>query len=287
MAIWHYVHKKRYMFELKNKVSPNFLKELATNPTINRVPGIGLLYSELVQGIPPIFPHFIANVPSIHSVLVFVSIKSIPISKVAPEERFLFRDVEQRDYRMFRCVVRYGYNDLIKEAKEFEHQLVEELKKFIQHEHFMLEGETKEQLAEPVNLQHSSILVKDRNARGSSRSTIHIEESLQQPNPSCVSSGSIQSFKAAESTSSSSNRIISLPILETEEEMQFVQKAMEKGVVYLLGEAEVVAEQKSSLFKKIVVNYAYNFLRKNIRQGEKVMAIPHDRLLRVGMTYEI
>ncbi|GMY26680.1 potassium transporter 5 [Fagus crenata] len=280
MAIWHYVHKKRYMFELKNKVSPNYLKELATNPTINRVPGIGLLYSELVQGIPPIFPHFIANLPSIHSVLVFVSIKSIPISKVAPEERFLFRDVEQRDYRMFRCVVRYGYNDLIKEAKEFEHQLVEELKKFIQHEHFMLEGETKEQLAEPVNLQHSSILVKDRNARGSSRSTIHIEESLQQPNSSCVASGSIQSFKAAESTSSSSSRIISLPIQETEEEMQFVQKAMEKGVVYLLGEAEVVAEQKSSLFKKIVVNYAYNFLRKNFRQGEKVMAIPHDRLLR-------
>ena len=151
----------------------------------------------------------------------------------------------------------------------------------------MLEGETKEQLAEPENLQHSSILVKDRNARGSSRSTIHIEESLQQPNPSRVSLGSIQSFKAAESTSSSSNQIISFPIQDTEKEMQFVQKAMEKGVVYLLGEAEVVAEQKSSLFKKIVVNYAYNFLRKNFRQGEKVMAIPHDRPLRVGMTYEI
>ena len=137
MAIWHYIHKKRYMFELKNKVSPNYLKELATNPTINRVPGIGLLYSELVQGIPPIFPHFIANVPSIHSILVFVSIKSIPISKVAPKERFLFRHVEPRDYRMFRCIVRYGYNDLIKEAKGFEHQFVGELKKFIQHEHFV------------------------------------------------------------------------------------------------------------------------------------------------------
>ncbi|XP_059446908.1 potassium transporter 5-like [Corylus avellana] len=286
MGIWHYVHKRRYMFELRNKVSSDYVKELATNPNISRVPGIGLLYSELVQGIPPIFPHFIANIPSIHSVLVFVSIKSIPISKVAAEERFLFRHVGARDYRMFRCIARYGYNDVIKEAKDFELQLVDHLKEFIRLEQFMLEGETGEQMAEPVNIQHSSILAKDKKARGSSRSTIHVEESLGQPHPSGVSSGSIQSFNAG-SLTNSSNRIISAPIQGVEEEMQFVQKQMENGVVYLLGEAEVVAEQKSSLLKKIVVNYAYNFLRKNFRQGGKVMAIPRSRLLRVGMTYEI
>lgn len=56
---------------------------------------------------------------------------------------------------------------------------------------------------------------------------------------------------------------------------------------YLLGEAEVVTKQDSSFLKKFVVNYAYTFLRKNFRQGEKVMAIPKTRLLRVGMTYEI
>lgn len=139
MGIWHYVQKRRYMFELNNKVSSDYVKELATNPNISRVPGIGLLYSELVQGIPPIFPHFIANIPSIHSVLVFVSIKSIPISKVSSEERFLFRHVGARDYRMFRCIARYGYNDVIKEAKEFEHQLVDQLKEFIRLEQFMLE----------------------------------------------------------------------------------------------------------------------------------------------------
>ena len=80
MGVWHYVHKERYLFELRNKVSDDYMEDLAANPHINRVPGIGLAYSELVQGNPPIFPHFIANVPSIHSVLVFVSIKYIPIS---------------------------------------------------------------------------------------------------------------------------------------------------------------------------------------------------------------
>ncbi|THG17414.1 hypothetical protein TEA_027690 [Camellia sinensis var. sinensis] len=267
MGAWHYVYKQRYMFELKNKVSNDFIRDLSLNPDINRLPGIGLLYSELVQGIPPIFRHFIANIPSVHSVLVFVSIKSIPVSKVAMEERFLFRQVEPRDYRMFRCVVRYGYNDAIEEPKEFERQLVENLKEFIRHEHFICEGTAL------------------------SSSTVYIEESLQQQqynSPHVSSSGSIQPFNvvAAESANSSS-RIISAPIQGAEEEMQFVQKAMDNGVVYLLGEAEVRAEQNSSIFKKIVVDYGYSFLRKNFRQGEKVLAIPQSRLLRVGMTYEI
>ncbi|XP_059664672.1 potassium transporter 5 [Cornus florida] len=286
MGIWHYVHKQRYMFELNNKVSSNFIRDLAQNPNINRVPGIGLLYSELVQGIPPIFPHFIANIPSIHSVLVFVSLKFIPISKVALEERYLFRQVEPREYRMFRCVVRYGYNDAIEEPKEFELQLVEHLKDFIQHEHYIREGGLAEQAAEAVNIPHSTLLVTDGKVKGSGSSMVHIEETMHQNNPTRVSSASIQSFNAAKSSNSSS-RIVSGPIEGAEEEMQFVQKATDSGFVYLLGESEVRAERNSSLLKKFVVNYAYNFLRKNFRQGEKVMAIPRTRLLRVGMTYEI
>ena len=49
MGIWHYVHKERYMFELKNKVSSAYLNEVANNPDVRRVPGIGLLY-ELILG---------------------------------------------------------------------------------------------------------------------------------------------------------------------------------------------------------------------------------------------
>ncbi|KAL6186223.1 hypothetical protein ACLB2K_042344 [Fragaria x ananassa] len=263
MAIWHYVHKKRYMFELNNKVSSEYMRQLASNPNINHVPGIGLLYSELVQGIPPIFSHFISNIPSIHSVVVIVSIKPIPLSKVAVEERFLFRQLEPREYRMFRCVARYGYNDRMEEPKEFEQQLIENLNEFIRHEHFVLEGEA------PGNVE---------------------VEAVQQPNPSS-GSPSIQSFNAARSANSSnrivSSRIVSVPIRGAEEEMQFVRAEMEKGIVYLLGETEVVAAENASFFKKLIVNYVYDFLRKNFRQGETIMAIPRSRLLRVGMTYEI
>ncbi|KAK0592990.1 hypothetical protein LWI29_028719 [Acer saccharum] len=221
MGNWHYVHKKRYVYELNNKVSSQYMKDLVVNPHINRVPGIGLYYSELVQGIPPIFPHFISNIPSIHSVLVFVSIKAVPISKVALEERFLFRRMELKDYRMFRCVVRYGYKDKIEEPNEFERQLVENLIEFIRQEYCMYGSGNGDGVA----------------------------------------------------------------LLE--EEVEFVQKAMDKGVVYLLGEANVTAESNSSVFKKFVVNYLYHFLKNNFRQGENHLAIPQGRLLRVGMTYEI
>ncbi|XP_050220922.1 potassium transporter 5 [Mercurialis annua] len=271
MGIWHYVHKERYMYELRNKVSAEYITDLAANPAIKRLPGMGLLYSELVQGIPPIFPHFLSNIPSTHSVLVVVSIKSLPISKVALEERFLFRQVGPREYRMFRCVVRYGYNNAIEEAHVFERQLVEGLKNFIRHEHFAREGGDTEALAEEV--QHSTLLVRDGNARVSA-------ELVNGPG---ASSRSVRSSNGIRSVNSGNGYQSGA----AEEEMQFVQKAMDKGVVYLLGEAEVVAEAKSSLLKKFVVNYAYDFLRKNFRQGDTIFAIPRTRLLKVGMTYEI
>ncbi|KAL3637049.1 Potassium transporter 5 [Castilleja foliolosa] len=250
MGVWHYAQQQRYMFELNNKVSSVYVRDLAKNDDVKRIPGIGLLYSELVQGVPPIFPHFISNIPSIHSVVVFVSIKSIPISKVAVEERFLFRQVEPREYRLFKCVVRYGYKDPIEEPNEFERQLVENLKEFIRHEHFMLE-----------------------------QSVVRIEEQQIESRVSNVSSNSnIESFH---NVSDLSNRIVGPVDMEVEEEMEFVERAKEEGVYYLMGEAEVVARQDSSLMNKFVINYAYSFLRKNFREGEKVLSIPRTRLLRI------
>ncbi|KAK1293861.1 Potassium transporter 5 [Acorus calamus] len=285
MSIWHYVHKKRYMFELQNKVSSEYIRDLAMNPDIQRIPGIGLLYSELVQGIPPIFPHFITSIPSIHSIFVFVSIKRIPISKVAMGERFLFRQVEPREYRMFRCVVRYGYNDVLEEPTEFDHLLVENLKAFIHHEQFFLQSASP--LPEAEGLTGPGHEEKDTKQRKMGSSTVHTEETLQQYDPPHLSSsGSIHQGTVSRSARSSS-RIMSAPIQGVEEEIQFVDNAMEKGVVYLIGEAEVVAEPHSSLFKRVVVNYIYNMIRRNTRQGETMMSIPHGRLLRIGMTYDI
>jgi KUP system potassium uptake protein len=84
-----------------------------------------------------------------------------------------------------------------------------------------------------------------------------------------------------------SDRITTSPPNGSIDEIQTIQKEMEDGVVHMLGETNVVAEPNADFFKKIIVDYAYNFMRKNFRQPEKITCVPHNRLLRVGMTYEI
>lgn len=137
MYLWNYGYRKKYIYELNNKVSTGELVQIASAPSIHRVPGLALFYTELVHGICPIFTHYVANVPALHSVLVFVSIKSLPISTVPLEDRFLFRRVEPHELSIFLCVVRYGYKDPRTEWESFEHTLVNQLKEFIRKDALM------------------------------------------------------------------------------------------------------------------------------------------------------
>ncbi|KAH1092410.1 hypothetical protein J1N35_019667 [Gossypium stocksii] len=68
MYIWHYGTRKKYNFDLHNKVSLKWLLGLGHSLGIIRVPGIGLIYSELVTGVPAIFSHFVTNLPAFHKV---------------------------------------------------------------------------------------------------------------------------------------------------------------------------------------------------------------------------
>lgn len=257
MGTWHYVHVHRYKYELQNKVSNNYVAELRTRRNLARLPGIGFLYSELVQGIPPILPHLVEKVPSIHSVLVIISIKYLPISKIETNERFLFRYVEPREYRVFRCVVRYGYNDKVEDPREFESLLIGNLKQFI--------------------LQESFYSQSSHSLRGE-------DHSVKQSGDVLDTSVEVQDARLSKSFS---NGITAGPPNRCMDEIQLIQREMEDGVVHMLGETNVVAEPNADFLKKIIVDYAYNFMRKNFRQPEKITCVPHNRLLRVGMTYEI
>ncbi|KAJ0971903.1 hypothetical protein J5N97_019862 [Dioscorea zingiberensis] len=219
MYVWHYVQTKRHEFEVEHKVSAQYLSSLGSDLGISRVPGMGLLYTELTQGIPAIFPHFLTNLPAIHSVLVFVSVKYLPVNKVPTEERFLLRRVGPKDYKMYRCIVRYGYRDRRIASSEFEQLLMQNLEIFIRTENWE-EGEDAE-------------------------------------------------------------------IEESEEEIKFLEKSRSSGVVYLLGHSEVKASEESCLVKRVVVDYVYDFLRRNFRQGFVDLQIPNKSLLQVGMNYFI
>lgn len=71
------------------------------------------------------------------------------------------------------------------------------------------------------------------------------------------------------------------------QEVEAVEKAVRGGVVHLIGESEMVASKGAGIWKRILIDYAYNFLKKNLRQSDKVFDIPHKRMVKVGMTYEL
>lgn len=106
MYIWNYGSKLKYETEVKQKLSMDLMLELGCNLGTVRAPGIGLVYNELVKGIPVIFGHFLTTLPAIHSMIIFVCIKYVPVPVVPQTERFLFRRVCPKSYHMFRCIAR-------------------------------------------------------------------------------------------------------------------------------------------------------------------------------------
>lgn len=106
MAVWNYGNRLKYETEGNQKMSMDLLRQLGPNLGTIRAPGIGLVYSDLVKGVPAIFGHFLTTLPAIHSMIIFVCIKYVPVSSVPPNERFLFRRVCSKSYHMFRCIAR-------------------------------------------------------------------------------------------------------------------------------------------------------------------------------------
>ncbi|KAI7986122.1 Potassium transporter 4 [Camellia lanceoleosa] len=120
-----------YNFDLHNKVPLHWLLGLGPSLGIVRVPGIGLVYSELEIGVPAIFSHFVTNLPAFHALLVFVHVKSVSVPHVSSEERFLIGCIFSRPYRMYRCIVRYGHKDIQRDDGDFENQLIQCVAEFI------------------------------------------------------------------------------------------------------------------------------------------------------------
>jgi len=245
MITWHYVQVMKYWYELDHSMPADEVTALLEKHEVRQIPGVGLLYLDLVQGIPPVFPRLVQRIPSVHSVFLFMSIKHLPIPHVAPVERFLFRQVGPREHRMFRCVARYGYSDMLEESVLFKGFLSERLKMFIREEAvFETNSTAGDTQTSPDEVIDPEVCGHDEN-------------------------------------------VTSDLALWVEKEKQLIDTEMERGVVYLMGETNVIAGPKSSAAKKIVVDYVYTFLRKNLMEGEKVLSIPKDQLLKVGITYEI
>lgn len=91
MYIWNYGSVLKYQSEVKMKISMDLMLDLGSNLGTVRVSGIGLVYNELVHGVPVIFGNFVTSLPAIHSKIIFVCIKYVPVPVVTQGECFLFK----------------------------------------------------------------------------------------------------------------------------------------------------------------------------------------------------
>lgn len=292
MYIWHYGTRKKYNFDLHNKVSLRWLLGLGPSLGIVRVPGIGLIYSELATGVPAIFSHFVTNLPAFHKVLVFVCVKSVPVPYVSPEERFLIGRVCPRPYRMYRCIVRYGYKDVQRDDGDFENQLIQSIAEFIQ-----MEAEEPQFSSTESSLDGRMAVISTRNVESNTNVIISVQEEDIGLSSSIQSSKSLtlQSLRSVFDEDNPVRRrqvrfqLPSDPGMDpaVREELMDLIQAKEAGIAYIMGHSYVKARRSSSFVKRFVIDILYSFLRKNCRGPSVALNIPHISLIEVGMIYYV
>lgn len=291
MFVWHYGTRKKYNYDLHNKVSLKWLLGLGPSLGIVRVPGIGLIYSELATGVPAIFSHFVTNLPAFHQVLVFVCVKSVPVPYVSPEERFLIGRVCPRPYRMYRCIVRYGYKDIQRDDGDFENQLIQSIAEFIQMEAV----EPQFSSSETSSLDGRMAVISTRTVQSTASLVVSEVEEFDLSIPSSKSS-TLQSLRSAYESENPQVRRRQVrfqlppnPGMDpaVRDELVDLIQAKDAGVAYIMGHSYVKARRSSSFVKKLVIDIGYSFLRKNCRGPSVALNIPHISLIEVGMIYYV
>ncbi|CAN6239549.1 unnamed protein product [Urochloa humidicola] len=277
MCVWHYGTIKKYEFDVQNKVSVNWLLNLGPSLGIVRVRGIGLIHTELMSGIPAIFSHFVTNLPAFHQVLVFLCVKSVPVPHVQPEERFLVGRIGPKEYRLYRVIVRYGYRDVQKDDLEFEKELVSNIAEFIRSSgEYDKNGfvEDTDKPSEKLSPVSTGIPLWEEDGDLDASVSPHKEVDPQNIAPKRKKAR----FMIPKST---------LVDSEVRRELQELMDAREAGMSFILGHCYMKAKSGSSFIKRIVINFFYEFLRKNSRGPAYAANIPHASTLEVGMVYQV
>jgi len=276
MYSWHYGSLKKYEFDLQNKVSIEWILGLGPSLGIVRVNGIGLISTDLVSGIPAIFSHFATNLPAFHQVLVFLCVKSVHVPYVEPEERFLVGRIGPREYRLYRCIVRYGYRDLHKDDVEFEKDLVCSIAEFIQGDNEIEDANEEKMEVVPCRIQ------------------LHEDDDIMEAGPSEQHDEIILTEKSSSVITPRKKKVrFSLPPgspkldASTSTELRELSEAREAGVAFIASHSHVKAKRGSGLLKKLAINFGYDFLSRNSRgpEGFATNMSGHANTLEVGMIY--
>ncbi|XP_058007895.1 potassium transporter 2 isoform X2 [Hevea brasiliensis] len=298
MFVWHYATIKKYEFDLHNKVSLDWLLALGPSLGIARVPGIGIVFTDLTSGIPANFSRFVTNLPAFHRILVFVCVKSVPVPYVPPNERYLVGRVGPPSHRSYRCIVRYGYRDVHQDVDSFESELVARLADFINYDWHRAHGTnscTEDDASRSIASSSEYRLTVIGTNSLSGLPAYEIEETVQ---PASVSGGflTLESMADVIEMEPIVERRVRFAIdddsqsdmhVQLKDELEDLFAAQQAGTAFILGHSHVQAKQGSSLLKRLAINFGYNFLGRNCRGPDVALKVPPVSLLEVGMVYVV
>ncbi|KAK2385186.1 potassium transporter [Trifolium repens] len=299
MYVWHYGSRKKYFFDMHSKVSMRGILTLGPSLGIVRVPGMGLIYTELATGVPASFTHFLTNLPAFYQVVVFVCVKTVPVPSVPHAERYLIGRIGPKSYRLYRCIVRHGYKDVYSHEIDFENELVMSIAEFIQLEAEGCSGNLDGSADGRMAVVRTSGKFGTR-LRMSESAGVEESDSNNFPGALTVSSSKsptlkkLQAMYEQESPElNNTRRRIKFEVLNTiyrdprvKEELMELVEAKRAGAAYVIGHSHVKAKWNSSFVKKFAVNL-YSFLRKNCRSPAVGLNIPQTCLIKVGMNYHV
>ncbi|KAK4756702.1 hypothetical protein SAY87_006829 [Trapa incisa] len=305
MFVWHYATIKKYEFDLHNKVSLEWLLTLGPSLGIARVPGIGVVFTDLTSGIPANFSRFVTNLPAYHRILVFVCVKSVPVPHVPPAERYLVGRVGSAAHRSYRCIVRYGYRDVHQDVDSFEAELVAKLVDFIHYDWSQAQAANPRIENEGPRSNRSSSDFRLAVIGMVDLSVPPMYQIDERPEHLSVSAG-------LSSVGSITDETEMEPIIPTQkrvrfsiedepgaagkgkeincglrEELEDLFNAQQAGTAFILGHSNVQAKQGSNLLRRLAINFGYNFLSRNCRGPDVVLKVPPVSLLEVGMVYVV
>ncbi|MCE3214775.1 hypothetical protein HAX54_053297 [Datura stramonium] len=272
MVSWHYGTIKKYEFDVENRVTVDWLTDLSPGLGVSRVPGIGFIHSNIVTGIPAFFSHFITNLPAFHQVLILLSFKSLPVPYIPKNERYLIGRIGHKEYKIYRCIVRYGYRDHVRDVNDFEDQIISSIGEFIARE---------ERHHEALVLQEGRMIILGTNGN------------VLVPVVGGEQSERGQQVTDIENPGARRKKVrFMLPAISPKmnpsvrKELQELVDARESGTAYFLGHSHLKVRKGSNFVKQFLV-MAYSFLDRNCREPPIALDIPHAALLEVGMDYTI
>ncbi|WCJ42129.1 Potassium transporter family protein [Euphorbia peplus] len=275
MLSWHYGTKKKYEFDVENKVSTEWLTDYSPGLGVSRVPGIGIIHSNIVTGIPAFFSHFVTNLPAFHQVLIFVSFKPLPVPHVPSSEQYLVGRVGSKDYRIYRCIVRYGYCDHIRDTDDFEEDIISSIGEFISLE----ENDSESLVSAEGRMLIVGMPLQDENAL----ITFHEGDSSASKEGEEISTATTTRRKKVRFMSPQSS-----PKMRDSVRTELLEliNARESGTAYFLGQSHLTLRESTNFMKKFFIKI-YAFLDKNCREPQVALNIPHAALVEVGMLYTI